>query len=428
MSRTGMELCWTLLEEEDLEVIRDAGVKPEFIRGESRPVYEYIINHWRDYGKMPDRETLLQDVDIRPEMEDLDPVEPCRYYADKVVQRAALKAQRSLVREIGQALGDRDPEGVYEAAKDLITESVFDFHLGQGQIQDFTETGQDQWERYLVRKAADGGILGIRSPWDTLDQETGGWLPGALTTIVARLGIGKTWAALMVALAAEEQGKTVGFVSLEMEAEAVEIRRQALKYGIPYRDLRRAELDSETEERLMAELLKEKQDGASFFIASSGRVTTIAETEIFAQETNCDLLIVDGIYLMNEGEGRMPMHERVMLAIRGLKRLGQKQRLPTLCTAQFNRTVKKGSMQAGSEAIGHTDAIGQDSDNVLALFRDKELREANMMMFSTLKVREGVPVEMIVNWDFQSMDFTVAEDTGSVGDLDDDDEDGGLLF
>ena len=69
-----------------------------------------------------------------------------------------------------------------------------------------------------------------------------------------------------------------------------------------------------------------------------------------------------------------------------------------------------------------------NSDNVLALFRDKELREANMMMFSTLKVREGVPVEMIVNWDFQTMDFTVAEDTGSVADLDDDDEDGGLLF
>ena len=268
--------------------------------------------------------------------------------------------QRKHLKEMGEALADRDPEGVYEEAREIVRECVWTFHLGSGMIADLNKTGKEQWERYEIRKAAEDGILGIRSPWDLLDQETGGFKPGDLTTIVARLGVGKSWLALLLADAAERQGKNVGFVSLEMEVEAIEIRRQAIKYGIPYRDLKRGELDNETEERLKEELLKEKNGGPRWFIATGARVSTIAEAEMFVEETQCDFLIIDGIYLMNEGDGRMPMHERVMAAIRGLKRLGQRKRIPTSATAQFNRTVKKGSMQAGSEAIGHTDAIGQD--------------------------------------------------------------------
>jgi hypothetical protein len=423
MSVVGYKLCWALLEEKDLDVVRQSGIKPEMVRGEAQECYEYILQHYLDYGVMPKEDTVLDDVDVHPDMVDLDVDEPCLYYATKVVRNAAIRAQRKHVKEIGEALGDRDPERVYECAKEVLRESVWQFHLGQGRITNLKNTGDTEWAEYEKRKAAKDGVVGIRSIWDALDQETGGWQPGMLTTIVARLGVGKTWLLLLIACAIEEQGYTVGFVSLEMEESAIRIRRRAIKECIPYRDYKRGELDSETEERIKELLLSEPDEEApSFFVASGGRVTDIAEAEIFAEETGCDVLVVDGIYLMDEGGKNTPMHERTLLAIRGLKRLGQRKRIPTFASAQFNRKVKKGSMQAGSEAIGGSDAIGQDSDNVFGAFRDKDHIIAHQMFLSSLKIREGVPIEMTIGWDFQTMNFTMV-DVGVMGDDDDDEHD-----
>lgn len=422
-SKVGISFCWQLIEEDDLETIRQTGLTDEMLRGEAQDVFKYIYAFFRDHGQMPLRDTILDDIEVHPDL-DFDPPEPCLYYAKRVVDNAAIKSQREHFKEMGEAIRDRDPLEVFEKARDIVKEGVFDYHMGQGRLVNLRVAGNEEWERYLVREAADDGILGIRSPWDRLDQETGGFGPGDLTTIVARLGVGKSWLLIMMACKAAAQGYSVGFISLEMEEEYIQLRRRALKNQLPYKDLKRGELDSEARERLKEELLADPlDDDPNWYIASGGRVTTVAEAEMFVEETQIDALFVDGVYLMNEGGKNTPTHERTMLAIRGIKRLGQKKKIPTFATAQFNRTVKKGSMQAGSESIGHSDAIGQDSNNVIGMFRDKDTREANQMFLSMLKVREGVPIEMTINWDFVTMAFnTVA--VGVLGDEDDDEDDG----
>lgn len=424
----GMSLCWRLLEEENLDALRDSGLRSEMIRGYAQQVYEYIVSHYREYGRMPTRDTLLGDLEIDPE-DDFDPDEPLLYYADRIVANAALKEQREYLKEMRESLQDRDPERIYEGAKKIVRESSWRYGIGGGRLTNLKEAGQSEWERYVRRRDAEDGILGIRSGFDPIDQETGGFQPGGLTTIVARLGVGKSWLALILADRASRQGCKVGFVSLEMEEEAIQLRRRAIAWEIPYRDLKRGELDSATEERLREYLLSGPHpDEPDWFIASSGRVTDIAEAEMFVEETAVDLLIVDGIYLMSEGNSKMPMHERTMLAIRGLKRLGQRKGIHTVATAQFNRNVKKGSMQSGTENIGHSDAIGQDSDNVFGLFRDSDMIEAKQMQLSILKVRDGVPRDIVIDWDFERMSFGVV-DSGFDDDLHVDDvDDGSTLF
>lgn len=419
-SKVGISFCWQLIEEDDLEAVRQTGLTDEMLRGEAQDVYKYILVFFRDHGQMPLRDTILDDIEVHPDL-DFDPPEPCLYYAKKVVDFAAIKSQREHFKDMGEAIRDRDPLEVFEVAREIVKEGVFDFHMGQGRLVNLKTAGEEEWQRYLIREAADDGILGIRSPWDRLDQETGGFSPGDLTTVCARLGVGKSWLLIMMAERASAQGYSVGFISLEMEEEYIQLRRRALKNLLPYRDLKRGELDSETREELKEELLgAPPKDAPDWYIASGGRVTTVAEAEMFVEETGVDALFIDGIYLMNEGGKNTPTHERTMLAIRGLKRLGQKKKIPTFATAQFNRTVKTGAMQAGSESIGHSDAIGMDSNNVIGMFRDKETREANQMFLSMLKVREGIPIEMTINWDFRSMRFdTVA--VGVLGDEEDDD-------
>ena len=53
----------------------------------------------------------------------------------------------------------------------------------------------------------------------------------------------------------------------------------------------------------------------------------------------------------------------------------------------------------------YTQAIGQDSGHVLALFRDEIMINDKEMGIRVLKQREGVLGKAIINWDFEHMNF-----------------------
>ena len=63
----------------------------------------------------------------------------------------------------------------------------------------------------------------------------------------------------------------------------------------------------------------------------------------------------------------------------------------------------------------YTQAIGQDSDSVLALFRDEIMLNDREMGIKVLKQREGVLGKVIINWNFDTMNFKsiYAEDSAN---------------
>ena len=66
--------------------------------------------------------------------------------------------------------------------------------------------------------------------------------------------------------------------------------------------------------------------------------------------------------------------------------------------------------------IGFSKAIGQDSDVVLALSQDEEMREDREMDIKVLKQREGMTGKVTLNWDFSSMNFDAICSTVEGGD------------
>jgi len=55
--------------------------------------------------------------------------------------------------------------------------------------------------------------------------------------------------------------------------------------------------------------------------------------------------------------------------------------------------------------IGFSDSLGQDADVVIGLFKTKDMELNNEMMFRFLKLREGEPVDFVIMWDLQRMEF-----------------------
>ena len=54
----------------------------------------------------------------------------------------------------------------------------------------------------------------------------------------------------------------------------------------------------------------------------------------------------------------------------------------------------------------YTQAIGQDSDDVWGLFIDEVMINEKEMRLDVLKQREGVLAKIMMNWNFDVMDFT----------------------
>jgi len=427
-----MGLCWSLLRDGTLDAVQDCALTAEMFRGEARDAFEFLLEHFRAHGVLPNRDTLLEDVGIDPEF-DFDPVEPTSYYATKVRERWALTAQRAVLKEFAEAIEAKDPEQVHDVACRVVQVGLDNLDSIRGTLVDINKTAPERLAFYAELKAADGGIRGIRTPWAPIDAETGGLKKEDLVSIVARLGVGKTWLALVIAQFARVfERKKVGIISMEMARTSLQLRLDALEYGLPYRDLLHGELDTETEDRYLTGLAdvqrrlveNEPPEHPGLHIATGGRVKNVADCEMFVQETGIDLLVVDGAYLLQEGGKNTPRHERVEMAVRGLKRLAQKRKIPVVQTVQFNRTVRTGATSAGSESIGHTDAIGQDSDVVIAMFQDENMRAGNQMNLRMLKNREGRPAELLVNWDLVLMQF---DPLGGASDLraDDGGGDGG---
>ena len=71
----------------------------------------------------------------------------------------------------------------------------------------------------------------------------------------------------------------------------------------------------------------------------------------------------------------------------------------------------------------YTQSIGQDSDNVLALFRDEIMINDREMGIKVLKQREGVLGKVIINWDFDKMNFkSIYSESTSSDDFENDSE------
>lgn len=137
-----------------------------------------------------------------------------------------------------------------------------------------------------------------------------------------------------------------------------------------------------------------------------------------------DIVLIDSAYLMEDDQGAKDDWLRVAHITRDLKKLAKRTKKPIVINTQADKnTSKKTGPELGS--IMYTQAIGQDSDLVMALYRDEVMISDKEMGLKLLKQREGTLGSMTMNWDFDCMDFSelYVEKDGESEDFDDDYDD-----
>jgi len=153
---------------------------------ECRKCFKYVYDFYSKYGKVPSIDLVEEEFkDLRIEYAK----EPVDYYLDKMSENyVRVKGSQVLIssaREIVQS----PMEGI-EKLQTAIAELTLEAVPTRDDLVE--DTVEERKARYLRLKKA-GGMDGMPTPWEVLNEATMGLHGGDFIAIVSRPGVGKTW-------------------------------------------------------------------------------------------------------------------------------------------------------------------------------------------------------------------------------------------
>lgn len=216
-----------------------------------------------------------------------------------------------------------------------------------------------------------------------------------------------TWFEVYIGAYCQLQNCTVLQFVTEMSEDIMRDRYEAMLFSMMYGDLnynafKSGTLSPEVEQQYFQFLEEDLPHCEPLIIATATGVMGISAD---IEKYKPDIVLIDGVYLMEDDQGAKDDWLRVAHITRDLKKLAKRCKIPIFINTQADKnTSKKTGPEIGS--IMYTQAIGQDSDDILALYRDESMLSDREMCIKVLKQREGVTGKIMMNWNFDTMDFS----------------------
>lgn len=305
-------------------------------------------------------------------------------YAGIVLQQSAKHNLRELLDESKNAFADDSGTQASDAISELqsqLNEQLYRLS-DDSTVVEIGDTVDEYFQLLEERReiteqnAKDAsGLQGIPSMLPTINKVTTGWLPGQMITIGARTGVGKSVFAVNSAVAACQAGKSVLFFSLEMSATEIQDRVFSSISGVPMNNAKLGTLAPDETQKLEAAA----QDVAKMKlqVETEPKITIDAirakALKRLQSEEGLDLIIVDYLQLITPSSSRYGSRQEAVADLsRNIKLMAKQLAVPIIVLVQLNR--ESGEEEDSMPAIHHireSGAIGQDSDIVILLHRDK---------------------------------------------------------
>ena len=399
-----------LIESKDFKLLKDQQIQPFFLTGDNKRVFLYIQEQFKTTGEVPTPRVLKQKFPSYElethEIEGSTIVgtdETLLYWCKELRTKAKHNRLADITEDVAEKLDNGETEEAYAIMKKGVWK--IEDEIVESSSVDITKNTEDRKQAYLERKK-NKGMIGISTGIPHLDYILKGLIKETLTTLIAGTGVGKTWFLVLLGAYAQLNGYKVCIFITEMSTELMQDRFEAMLFGMMYGDFsyenfKSGSLNLETE-NLYFEFLEDDLPKLEPLIIETA--TGISSVVSVIEREKPDLVLVDGAYLMEDEQGAKDDWLRVTHITRDLKKTAKNWHLPIVINSQADKnTSKKTGPELGS--IMYTQSIGQDSDNVLALFRDEIMINDKEMGIKVLKQREGVLGKVIINWDFNHMNF-----------------------
>lgn len=330
------------------------------------------------------------------------------YYASEVVNQAWKRtAHRSMV-ELASLIATHKPHeslAVIRENAQLALERLLGGPVASEGGPRIVGEVIPSWIADVEERVAGKKSTGIETGFHGLNiLFNGGWHRGAMYTVAARPGRGKTTFGVSTAVAAAHSGARVVFATVEMPAADIVtklVSNQSRVKGGKYQsgtisddELERTIHGVDRLVRLPLWIDDHWEGDIRRLILDCGRIK---------RRSGLDLVVLDYI-----GLARMPgdfdsRREQVAEISKACKMMAHDLDCALIVLAQLNRQAEQYEIP-GLEHIADADNIGRDSDGVVLIYRDKD----EQSMFSVAKNRWGREVGFPVDADLACNAFRSA--------------------
>jgi replicative DNA helicase len=397
----------SLLKERGFSVLADYSITPDMLNeGEMcKSALEFAQDFYSKHGKMPEIATVEELVGVSV---NIDSPEPVTFYADKIRERWLMQQLLLGTDNFNTCM----KAGDYRAALSALEKTSV---VAKSKLIDVKDIGivdlrtntKERMDEYKKLQSLGGTIDGLSFPWPAFNTATMGIHKGELWFFVARMKTGKSWIEVYLATHFFKSKKSVLLVTMEMPISKMSRRIDAVFSHLPYGDFQQGKLDIGLVERYSSDLeVWKSPDNPPFWVCGRGRVKTPMDLDLLIEEIRPDAVLVDGVYLMN-ASGMKPTSkwEKVAAVADELQGIAQRRLVPIIGTTQFNRKVKKTTLDGESDSIGFALELSQNCDGLIGLFQSPEMKSNKKMWLRMLEVRESEAVSIETNWDFGTMNF-----------------------
>jgi len=218
----------------------------------------------------------------------------------------------------------------------------------------------------------------------------GGFKSGRLYFIGGQPGVGKTALVIGTADEAGKMGLRVLFVSAEMPREAIFDRHVAMRSGLDVGDVE----DGHADPGALAEAGEEM---ARLPIAvANEKVRGVADIAKVVRELQPQVVIVDYLQLISQGEKGRDKRERVESVSGGLKQVAKENACAVVCVSSLRKVDGKQGMPSNAD-LRESGALEFDADGIILVgFKGEGSTER---IARVTKNRYGTCGEIVANFD-----------------------------
>jgi replicative DNA helicase len=389
----------------EVDRLISAGVlSTHFASSDCREVYDYMVDHLRKYRGIASHDAVQKKF---PKFMWEFTTDTLDYLIDEFISAIKRRETITMLRDLATAVDDpvrvkRLDEEALEMARKL---AMFVPSSKAERFSDMTRRIDD-----YRRKALTGDAWGIKMNIPTFDRLTFGLQPHEFIAVIGYQGTGKSSLLEYLAFQAYLQDKTTLFISLEMEAEALYRRFDTMALHFNYDHLKGLELtDEEIEhwEKVAETAASHKHERDIIVLDDLGRASV---EKVYAEIARYkpDVCMVDYLSLMSAPTTAGQGWERIGEITKGLKVNARSLKTPIVAAAQTNRDSAKTGPELDN--IAFASSIGMDTDIILGLHQDDEMREADRMEVRMLKNRDGNTGKVRMEWNMKNRQFREVSD------------------
>ena len=399
-----------ILQNKDASIITLNNLNDSFF-SDYKDEFNYIKNHLDSYGNVPDQESFLASF---PNFDVIKVSENSRYIIDELYKDKNKRMLANTFNNVRKLL----EEGKVEEAVKLYSNASQD--VSQVVNMNCIDLVKDvtRYDKY-VEKCNDYSKAYVKTGWSELDNIIGGWdRNDEYATIVARPGMSKSWCLLKTAIAAAEQGLTVGIYSGEMSANAVGYRFDTLFGHISNRQLIHGDIEVQN-------LYKKYLDNLQSQIKGSIKVLTpdmiggsagILTLKAFVEKEHLDMLCIDQHSLLEDDRHGKSAPEKASNISKDIKNLQVMKRIPIITVSQQNRESTEEGLS--TKFVAQSDRIGQDS--TVVIFLEKKDNVLTLVLAKSRNSESGKKLQYAIDLDKGIFTYIPAESDALNGQSSDD--------